>query len=191
MRNTSALFCWISGHHLHAATMLILRDMFSRLHNINPVNMSAIQTYTTCFGLVIMPSRNGNPVGITGPLSGESTVHRWIPASRGQLCGTLMFLSFWPEQGVDLRYHGVHMSLWQKRCDINGRPSPFFITIAVKHCVSKDSGNKITCTDAINQHFFRLTTTQNIKAPPLWKQNPPMTVGIHPSMSNGFPNKGH
>ena len=40
---------------------------------------------------LIMTSSNGNIFRVTGPLCGEFTGHRWIPLTKGQWHGALMF----------------------------------------------------------------------------------------------------
>ena len=39
----------------------------------------------------MMTSWHGNALHITGPLWGESTGHQWIPLTKGQQCGSLIF----------------------------------------------------------------------------------------------------
>ena len=63
----------------------------------------------------MMTSSNGNTFRVTGPLCGEFTGHRWIPRTKSQWCGTLMFsliyawINGWVNnrEAGDLRRHGA------------------------------------------------------------------------------------
>ena len=65
---------------------------------------------------LMMTSSNGNIFRVTGPLCGEFTGHRWIPLTKGQWRGALMFSSIcaWINGWVnnrktgDLRRHRTH-----------------------------------------------------------------------------------
>ena len=48
----------------------------------------------------MMTSSHGNAFHVTGPLWGESIIHRWFPLAKFQWCGTLMFSWYTPEQTV-------------------------------------------------------------------------------------------
>ena len=59
----------------------------------------------------------GNTFLITGPLWGESTGHRWIPLTKDQWCGSLMFMSFWTNsrEACEMRCLDSHStSLWRQ-----------------------------------------------------------------------------
>ena len=52
-------------------------------------------------GACMMTSSNGNFFRVTGPLWGESTGQRWIPLTKGEWRGSLMFLCCYSEQAVE------------------------------------------------------------------------------------------
>ena len=55
-----------------------------------------------CYSQVsMMTSSHGRAFLITGPLWGESTGHRWIPLTKDQWCGSLVFLWCQSQQAVE------------------------------------------------------------------------------------------
>ena len=69
--------------------------------------------------MIMMTSSNGNIFRVTGPLCGEFTVLRWIPHTKGQWRGALMFslIYAWTNAWVnnreagDLRRYRVHFDV--------------------------------------------------------------------------------
>ena len=69
----------------------------------------------------MLTSCNGNTFRVSGPMWRESTCHRWISLTRGQLWGALMFplLSAWTSCWTncivdsDLRCHDIHLTSLQ------------------------------------------------------------------------------
>ena len=67
-------------------------------------------------GTLLMTSSNENLFRVTGPLCGEFTGHRWIPRTKGQWRGALMFslncawVNGWVNnrEAGDLRRHRAH-----------------------------------------------------------------------------------
>ena len=67
----------------------------------------------------IMTSSNGKIFHVTGPLCEEFTGHRWIPRTKGQWCGALMFplICTWiyvsanNHEAGDLRHHRAHYDI--------------------------------------------------------------------------------
>ena len=57
---------------------------------------SSVRLFSSCLWLlhwheIMVTSSNGNNFRVTGPLWGESTGYRWIPLTKGQWRGALMF----------------------------------------------------------------------------------------------------
>ena len=61
-------------------------------------------------GLIMRTSCHRNAFCITGPLWGESTSDRWVPLTKGQLCGTLMlaWTSCWTNYSIQVPECGFY-----------------------------------------------------------------------------------
>ena len=92
----------------------------------------------------IMTTSNGIIFRVAGPLSGESTCHRWIPLTKGQWHPPWMFLCCWSDKTVEQTFdwqviRDAMMAIWRHRNAKGNRVHNMSSMFCVYHCIAVTS----------------------------------------------------